>query len=59
MACCAPWTRTADRILRDVEWGDYLAHFREGMRSWTYMNFPYLRHLDLKRGGTAWGRWPG
>ena len=33
-----------------MECGDYLAHFREGVRSWTYMKFPYLRHLGPEKG---------
>jgi len=38
------------RILHDVECGDYLAHFREEVRPWTYMKFPYLRHLGPEKG---------
>ena len=38
------------RILHDVECQDYLAHFREEVRSWTYMKFPYLVHLGPEKG---------
>ena len=38
------------RILHDVECQDYLAHIREEVRPWSYMKFPYLRHLGPQRG---------
>ena len=38
------------RILHDVECQDYLAHFREEVRSWSYMKFPYLVHLGPEKG---------
>jgi len=38
------------RILHDVECQDYLAHIREEVRSWSYMKFPYLRHLGPEKG---------
>jgi NAD-reducing hydrogenase large subunit len=38
------------KILHDVECQDYLAHIREEVRSWTYMKFPYLRHLGPEKG---------
>jgi NAD-reducing hydrogenase large subunit len=38
------------RILHDVECQDYLAHFREEVRSWSYMKFPYLVHLGPVKG---------
>jgi NAD-reducing hydrogenase large subunit len=37
-------------ILHDVECQEYLAHIREEVRSWTYMKFPYLRHLGPEKG---------
>jgi NAD-reducing hydrogenase large subunit len=37
-------------ILHDVECQDYLAHIREEVRSWSYMKFPYLRHLGPEKG---------
>jgi NAD-reducing hydrogenase large subunit len=38
------------RILHDVDCQDYLAHFREEVRSWSYMKFPYLMHLGPQKG---------
>jgi NAD-reducing hydrogenase large subunit len=38
------------KILHDVECQDYLAHIREEVRSWSYMKFPYLRHLGPEKG---------
>ncbi len=38
------------KILHDVECQDYLAHIREEVRSWSYMKFPYLRHLGPQKG---------
>jgi len=38
------------KILHDVECQDYLAHIREEVRSWSYMKFPYLRHLGPDTG---------
>ena len=38
------------RILDDVDCQDYLAHFREEVKSWSYMKFPYLKKLGPEQG---------
>jgi len=38
------------RILDDVDCQDYLAHFREEVKSWSYMKFPYLKQLGPEKG---------
>ncbi len=38
------------RILDDVDPQDYLRHFREEVKSWSYMKFPYLKELGPERG---------
>ena len=38
------------RILDDVDTQDYLQHFREEVKSWSYMKFPYLKHLGPENG---------
>ncbi len=38
------------RILDDVDYQDYLAHFREEVKSWSYMKFPYLKALGPEQG---------
>ncbi|NLB66030.1 MAG: Ni/Fe hydrogenase subunit alpha [Lentisphaerae bacterium] len=38
------------RILDDVDPQDYLEHFREEVKPWSYMKFPYLRALGPEKG---------
>ncbi|MGD9613034.1 MAG: Ni/Fe hydrogenase subunit alpha [Kiritimatiellia bacterium] len=38
------------RILDDVDPQDYLRHFREDVKSWSYMKFPYLKKLGPEQG---------
>ncbi|MCD4650595.1 MAG: Ni/Fe hydrogenase subunit alpha [Candidatus Cloacimonetes bacterium] len=38
------------RILDDVDYQDYLNYIDEEVRSWSYMKFPYLKHLGKKDG---------
>ena len=38
------------RILDDVDGQDYLRHFREEVKSWSYMKFPYLKQLGPEKG---------
>jgi NAD-reducing hydrogenase large subunit len=39
--------------LNDVHSNDYLTYFGEGVEKWSYMKFPFLRHLGRK---TGWNR---
>ncbi len=41
------------RTLDDVCGDDYLEYFGEGVEKWTYLKFPYLRHLGRDKG---WNR---
>jgi NAD-reducing hydrogenase large subunit len=41
------------RTLADVFDADYEKYFAEGVESWTYLKFPYLRHLGREKG---WNR---
>ncbi len=38
------------RILNDVDYQEYLEHFREEVRSWSYMKFPFLKALGKENG---------
>ena len=38
------------RILDDVDYQEYDRHIAEGVENWTYMKFPYLRHLGREQG---------
>ena len=38
------------KILDDVDCQDYEEYIEEEVRSWTYMKFPYLKHLGKKKG---------
>ena len=38
------------KILNDVDYQDYLEYIGEEVKSWSYMKFPYLRHLGKKDG---------
>lgn len=39
-----------ERILNDVDYRDYLEHFEEETRDWTYLKFPYLKQLGPQKG---------
>jgi NAD-reducing hydrogenase large subunit len=41
------------RTLNDIHNDDYLNYFIEGVEKWSYMKFPYLKHLGRKDG---WNR---
>jgi NAD-reducing hydrogenase large subunit len=38
------------KILNDVDYHDYLEYIGEGVRSWSYMKFPYLKKLGKEKG---------
>ena len=50
---CGRSTVRAQRTLDDVPGDDYLDYFYEGTEKWTYLKFPYLRHLGRENG---WNR---
>ncbi|HHH53298.1 MAG TPA: Ni/Fe hydrogenase subunit alpha [Bacteroidetes bacterium] len=37
-------------ILNDVSYQDYLKYIAEGVKNWSYMKFPYLKHLGKEKG---------
>ncbi len=39
-----------NRILDDVSYQDYLNYIAEGVKNWSYMKFPYLKHLGKEKG---------
>jgi NAD-reducing hydrogenase large subunit len=39
-----------DRILDDVDYQNYLEHIGEGVKSWTYMKFPFLKKFGPEKG---------
>lgn len=39
-----------NRILNDVDYQEYLKYIVETVKSWSYMKFPYLRHLGQEKG---------
>jgi NAD-reducing hydrogenase large subunit len=39
-----------NKILDDVDYQDYEQYIEEEVRSWSYMKFPYLKHLGKERG---------
>ncbi len=41
---------TGEIILDKIEDQNYLDHIVEGVRPWTYMKFPYLKHLGKDKG---------
>ncbi len=41
------------RILNDVDYMEYLDHFSEEVKQWTYLKFPYLKKLGTQEG---WSR---
>ncbi|MCK9612494.1 MAG: Ni/Fe hydrogenase subunit alpha [Bacteroidales bacterium] len=38
------------KILNDVDYQDYYNYIEEEVRSWSYMKFPYLKHLGKEKG---------
>lgn len=44
---------TGKKILNDVPYHDYLDHFGEDIKEWTYLKFPYLKKLGVEKG---WSR---
>jgi NAD-reducing hydrogenase large subunit len=40
-------------ILNDIDYRDYLDHFEEGVKEWTYLKFPYLKKYGEQKG---WNR---
>ena len=38
------------RILNDVDYQDYDQYIEEEVKSWSYMKFPYLKHLGKEKG---------
>jgi len=38
------------RILDDVDYQDYNRYIEEEVRNWSYMKFPYLKHLGKEKG---------
>ncbi len=39
-----------NKILDDVDYQDYEQYIEEEVRSWSYMKFPYLKHLGTEKG---------
>ena len=39
-----------NRILNDVEYQNYTDYIVEGVKKWSYMKFPYLKHLGPENG---------
>ena len=38
------------KILDDIDYQDYLDWIREEVKNWSYMKFPYLKHIGKKEG---------
>jgi NAD-reducing hydrogenase large subunit len=38
------------KILDDVDYQEYFKHISEEVRSWSYMKFPYLKHMGKENG---------
>ena len=38
------------KILNDVDYQEYHQHIAEGVKNWTYMKFPYLKHIGPEKG---------
>lgn len=39
-----------NKILNDVDYQDYFKYIEEEVKSWSYMKFPYLKHLGKEKG---------
>jgi NAD-reducing hydrogenase large subunit len=42
--------KDGNRILDDVDYRDYLDHIAEEVRPWSYMKFPFLKHIGTENG---------
>jgi len=42
-----------NKTLNDIEDHDYINYFKEGVEKWSYLKFPYLKHLGKQHG---WNR---
>ena len=42
-----------NRILNDVDYQNYTDYVVEGVKKWSYMKFPYLKHLGPEKDGTG------
>jgi NAD-reducing hydrogenase large subunit len=38
------------KILNDIDYQEYDKHIAEGVKNWSYMKFPYLRHIGPEKG---------
>lgn len=43
------------RIVRELDYHDYLDHFSEAVEEWSYMKFPFLKDLGRERGSVRVG----
>lgn len=43
------------RVLRDIDYHDYLDHFSEAVEAWSYMKFPFLKDLGRENGSVRVG----
>lgn len=43
------------RIVRELDYHDYLDHFSEATEAWSYMKFPFLKELGRERGSVRVG----
>lgn len=39
-----------NKIINDVDYQEYYKYIQEEVRSWSYMKFPYIRHLGPEKG---------
>ena len=39
-----------NKILNDVDYQEYYKHIEEEVRNWSYMKFPYMKHLGKDKG---------
>ncbi|MEZ4908195.1 MAG: Ni/Fe hydrogenase subunit alpha [Saprospiraceae bacterium] len=42
--------KDGNKILNDVDYQEYLNYIGESVKSWSFMKFPYLKHLGLEKG---------
>jgi NAD-reducing hydrogenase large subunit len=43
------------RVVRDIDYHDYLDHFSEAVEKWSYMKFPFLKDLGREEGSVRVG----
>ncbi|MCP9270948.1 Ni/Fe hydrogenase subunit alpha [Mycolicibacterium arenosum] len=43
------------RVVRDIDYHDYLDHFSEAVEPWSYMKFPFLKDLGREKGSVRVG----